>query len=131
MRQCKNVCKTRSLISGTTGTIFLYIYVCRRSVRVAGYRIVSKCFYAFLFRRPRGEKYRTAMLHSLSRSPTMLKSICMRHHVILVVPRLVTTVTTGHTYVGARMPPRNTCARKCWRGLNLANWRSGKLCPWP
>ena len=59
--------------SGTTSTIFLYIYVCRRSVRVAGYRIVSKCFYAFLFRRPRGEKYRTAMLHSLSRSPTMLK----------------------------------------------------------
>ena len=63
--------------SGTTGTIFLYIYnyicVVARSVRVAGYRIVSKCFYALLFRRPRGEKYRTAMLHSLSRSPTMLK----------------------------------------------------------
>ena len=50
-----------------------HIYMCRRSVRVAGYRIVSKCFYALLFRRPRGEKYRTAMLHSLSRSPTMLK----------------------------------------------------------
>ena len=27
-------------------------------VRVARYRIASKCFYAFLFRRPRGEKYR-------------------------------------------------------------------------
>ena len=36
----------------------LVIYMCRRSGRVAGYRIASKCFYAFLFRRPRGEKYR-------------------------------------------------------------------------
>ena len=27
-------------------------------VRVSRYRIVSKCFYALLFRRPRGEKYR-------------------------------------------------------------------------
>ena len=26
-------------------------------VRVARYRIASKCFYALLFRRPRGEKY--------------------------------------------------------------------------
>ena len=49
--------------------IYIYIYMCRRSVRVAGYRIVS----AFLFRRLRVEKYRTATLHSLSRSPTMLK----------------------------------------------------------
>ena len=48
--------------------------MCRRFVRVAGYRIVSKCFYAFLFRRPRGEKYRTAMLHSLS---PMLKLVIM------------------------------------------------------
>ena len=40
-------------------------------VRVARYRIVSKCFYAFLFRRPRGEKYRNTL--GCSRSPTMLK----------------------------------------------------------
>ena len=33
-----------------------FFYMC--VVRVARYRIASKCFYAFLFRRPRGEKYR-------------------------------------------------------------------------
>ena len=33
-----------------------FFYIC--IVRVPRYRIASKCFYAFLFRRPRGEKYR-------------------------------------------------------------------------
>ena len=38
----------------TDSLIFIYLYIC--VVRVARYRIASKCFYAFLFRR--GEKYR-------------------------------------------------------------------------
>ena len=86
--------------------------MCRRSVRVAGYRIVSKCFYAFLFRRPRGEKYRTAMLHSLSRSPTMLKLIVIlyirplliaeRLSARQLIPRRISEIaiyTTVRTYV--------------------------------
>ena len=59
--------------SRTTGTIFLYIYIYIYVVTPC--RVASKCFYAFLFRRPRGEKYRNTMLHSglRARSPTMLK----------------------------------------------------------
>ena len=40
--------------------IFYNYYTC--IVHVARYRIASKCFYAFLFRRPRGEKYRNTVL---------------------------------------------------------------------
>ena len=35
-----------------------------RILCVARYRIASKCFYAFLFRRPRGEKYRNMLAHN-------------------------------------------------------------------
>ena len=38
-------------------------------VRVARYRIASKCFYALLFRRPRGEKYRNTIYATLRGVP--------------------------------------------------------------
>ena len=45
--------------------LYIYIYFCI-VVRVARYRIASKCFYALLFRRPRGEKYRNNSVYGSS-----------------------------------------------------------------
>ena len=71
--------------------------MCRRTVRVAGYRIASKCFYALLFRCPRGEKYRNnsvwieelgssiASGPSPPRGATALRALVNKKHVGLYV----------------------------------------------
>ena len=64
----KHYASWASEASPPNGTIFLYASSVSPDT--------VSCFYAFLFRRRRGEKYRNTMLHS--RSPTMLKHVHVR-----------------------------------------------------
>ena len=89
-------------------------YIFASSHRVARYRIASKCFYAFLFRRPRGEKYRNTLLPL---AHTMLK-----HAGVTTVKWHAIYTARGRTVRARLIPGRPPCARIFWRA-RVTSWR--------